>query len=51
MNDIRHIIPISGKDSLCTAIVQRQAEALEYEYLFNPTGSELPEVFQTHILD
>ena len=46
MNDIRHIIPISGKDSLCTAIVQRQSEAREYEYLFNPTGSELPEVFE-----
>lgn len=46
MNDIRYIIPISGKDSLCTAIVQQQAEPREYEYLFNPTGSELPEVFE-----
>lgn len=46
MNEIRHIIPISGKDSLCTAIVQRQAEPRQYEYLFNPTGSELPEVFE-----
>ena len=46
MEKLRHIIPISGKDSLCTAIIQRQAEPdLDYEYLFNPTGAELPEVF------
>lgn len=46
MEDVRHIIPISGKDSLCTAIVQRNdAPEIDYEYLFNPTGSELPEVF------
>lgn len=44
---MRHIIPISGKDSLCTALVQnRIAPELEYEYMFNPTGSELPEVFE-----
>lgn len=42
---VRHIIPISGKDSLCTAIIQRQRLEVDYEYLFNPTGSELPEVF------
>jgi len=43
---MRHIIPISGKDSLCTAIVQRELDPnLKYEYLFNPTGAELPEVF------
>lgn len=43
---MRHIIPISGKDSLCTAIVQlkRQPE-LDYEFVFNPTGAELPVVF------
>lgn len=43
---MRHIIPISGKDSLATAIVQfnRQPE-LDYEFVFNPTGLELPEVF------
>lgn len=46
MNEFeRHIIPISGKDSLCTAIVQREREQRDYEYLFNPTGLELPEVF------
>lgn len=44
---MRHIIPISGKDSLATALVQlaRQPE-LNYEYVFNPTGAELPELFE-----
>lgn len=43
---MRHIIPISGKDSLCTAIVQMKANnALPYEFIFSPTGAELPEVF------
>jgi len=43
---MRHIIPISGKDSLATALVQLQREPdLPYEYMFNPTGAELPEVF------
>lgn len=43
---MRYIIPISGKDSLCTAIVQTRHEPdLPYEYMFNPTGFELPEVF------
>lgn len=47
MKKTRHIIPISGKDSLCTAILQRQRRPdLEYEYVFNPTGAELPEVFE-----
>lgn len=45
--DIRHIIPISGKDSLATAILQTAKEPdLNYEYVFNPTGLELPEVFE-----
>lgn len=44
---MRHIIPISGKDSLATAIVQRQRDpSLDYEYLFNPTGKELPETIE-----
>lgn len=44
---MRHIIPISGKDSLATALIQRAiAPDLEYEYVFNPTGFELPEVIQ-----
>jgi hypothetical protein len=43
---MRHIIPISGKDSLTTAIVQTARETHDYEYFFNPTGLELPEVFE-----
>ena len=44
---MRQIIPISGKDSLATAIVQTAIKPeLNYEYVFNPTGAELPEVFE-----
>lgn len=44
---MRHIIPISGKDSLATAILQKELEPNhDYEYVFNPTGAELPEVFE-----
>ena len=44
---MRHIIPISGKDSLATAMMQTaRAPELDYEYVFNPTGLELPEVFE-----
>ena len=44
---MRHIIPISGKDSLTAAIIQRAAHPEhDYEYVYNPTGFELPEVFQ-----
>jgi hypothetical protein len=44
---MRNIIPISGKDSLCTALIQTTEEPdLTYEFMFNPTGSELPEVFE-----
>jgi hypothetical protein len=43
---MRHIIPISGKDSLATALVQLKRQPdLPYEYMFNPTGAEFPEVF------
>jgi len=43
----RHIIPISGKDSLATALWQIAKEPnLPYEFMFNPTGAELPEVFE-----
>lgn len=44
---MRYIIPISGKDSLATAIVQREAyPQLPYEYFFNRVGSELPDTDQ-----
>jgi hypothetical protein len=46
MAKIRHIIPISGKDSLATALTQIAKEPnIGYEFMFNPTGEELPEVF------
>lgn len=42
---MRHIIPVSGKDSLATAIVQIERQPdLSYELMFNPTGAETPEV-------
>lgn len=42
---MRHIIPISGKDSLTTALVQMQrAPEYSYELMYNVTGVELPEV-------
>jgi len=44
---MRYIVPVSGKDSLATALVQLHFEPdLPYEYVFNPTGAELPEVFE-----
>lgn len=45
--EVRHIIPISGKDSLATALFQIAKEPnLPYEFMFNPTGAELPQVFE-----
>lgn len=47
MNKYRHIVPVSGKDSLATALVLHQLNPdIDYELMFNPTGSELPEVFE-----
>ncbi len=44
---MRHIIPISGKDSAATAIIQTVLDPnLEYEYVFNPTEIELPPVHE-----
>ena len=41
---MRHIIPISGKDSLATAISQRaRFPDVPYEYVYNDTRMELPE--------
>jgi hypothetical protein len=43
---MRHIIPISGKDSLATAIWQTAHEPdLPYEYVYNDTRAELPETY------
>lgn len=44
---MRHIILISGKDSLATALVQRgRAPNLPYEFAFNEVGWELPETWE-----
>lgn len=43
----RHIIPISGKDSLTVALYMKEFNPEnDYEYVFNPTESELPETFE-----
>jgi hypothetical protein len=43
---MRHLIPISGKDSLATALVQTtRAPDLDYELFFTDVGMELPEVY------
>lgn len=43
----RHILLVSGKDSLMTAIVQKAKEPhLNYECIFNNTYAELPEVYR-----
>ena len=42
---MRHVILVSGKDSFAAAVVQKaKAPDLDYEYIFNPTGAELPPV-------
>lgn len=44
---MRHIIPISGKDSLATAIWQTTHHPeLNYEFVFNDTRAELPETYE-----
>lgn len=44
---MRHIVLISGKDSLATAIVQlRRAPAIPYELVHNETGWDLPETLE-----
>lgn len=41
-----HVIPISGKDSLCTALVQTALHPdLDYVYVFADVGMELPETY------
>lgn len=43
---MRHIIPISGKDSLATAIWQTAHKPeLPYEYVFSDTRAELPDTY------
>lgn len=45
-DDRRHVIPVSGKDSLAAALVQRDREPYRrYEYVFLDVGMELPETY------
>lgn len=47
LEKVEHIIPISGKDSLVAALVQVSRNPRnEYKFVFNDTGSELPETYQ-----
>lgn len=42
---MRHVIPISGKDSLCTALVLLERESEKtYEYIYNDVGADIPDV-------
>lgn len=47
---MRNIIPISGKDSLTTAlVVMNDTHTLhksDLEYIYNDTGAELPETYE-----
>jgi hypothetical protein len=44
---MNYYIPISGKDSLATAIIQREKEPQHnYKYLFNDVGVELPATYE-----
>lgn len=44
---IRHIIPISGKDSCATAVAQlARSPTLPYELFFTDVGAELPETYE-----
>jgi hypothetical protein len=43
----RHVIPISGKDSLCTALVQTTLHPEhDYTFMFSDVGMELPETYE-----
>lgn len=43
---MRHLIPISGKDSFAAALIQTiRYPNLPYEFFFNDVGTELPETY------
>ena len=43
---MRHVVPISGKDSLATALVLKAHHPeIDAEYFFSDTGAELPETY------
>lgn len=42
---VRHIVPVSGKDSACTALLLQQAyPERQFEYFHNATAMDMPEV-------
>lgn len=42
---MRHIVPISGKDSLATAIVVKEILQIpDVEYIYNDVGADIPDV-------
>jgi len=46
VNGVRHVTPISGKDSFAVALLMRELHPeLPMEYAWNDTGWELPEVY------
>lgn len=42
---MRHIIPVSGKDSLATALFMSVHKPKDYEFFYNDNGCELPETY------
>ena len=45
MTEPKHVVGLSGgKDSTCLALALTELEPREYEYVFTPTGDELPEL-------
>lgn len=47
LTEAQHVIPISGKDSLATALLQTTRHPdRRYTFLFNDTRSELPETYE-----
>jgi len=48
-NGVAHIVPVSGgKDSTCLALALNVKEPRPYNYIYTPTGDELPEM-EKHI--
>lgn len=45
-DDVKRIIPISGKDSLTAAFVQTAHEPGDYRFFFTDLGTELPETYE-----
>lgn len=44
---IAHIVPVSGgKDSTCLALALKAWEPRPYNYIYTPTGDELPEMVE-----